>query len=409
MKAYEYAKQIVERLRQEGYKAYFAGGWVRDYLMGHPSSDIDIAADAPPEKIIKIFKKTIPVGINFGVVVVVINGYQFEVSTFRKDIDYVDGRRPIEIALSTEEEDAQRRDFTINGMFYDPIDGRVIDYVNGREDLEKKVIRTIGDPYERFREDRLRMIRAVRFAYRFNFEIDGYTRDAIKKNANTLFPAVAIERVWQELKKMTEYPGFDLAIVEMYRLGLLSVVFPQLAGVGIEEIKKRVSSFKYFPKKCPAILYLMELFPEDSLEELLQICLSLKVRNKDQNLVKVVLRVRDCISGKILCEDADWVRLYAHPSCDLAFDVIVARLANDVRLDFYKVHEERKNRLKAHIDRVKSKAPLVTSADLIDEGILPGRTMGRILEEAERVSINYDVNEKKDVIDLIKNSEHWPK
>ena len=190
------ATAIVRKLVAAGYTAYFAGGWVRDYLMGHPSEDIDIATDAPPEKIIDLFPKTLLVGVAFGVVVVIVDGHQFEVATFRRDIDYADGRKPSKIELSTAEEDAFRRDFTINGMFYDPLEDVFHDFVKGKEDIQHGVIRAIGNADERFVEDRLRMIRAVRFAARFAFNISSETQSAIEANADTLFPAVAMERIW---------------------------------------------------------------------------------------------------------------------------------------------------------------------------------------------------------------------
>lgn len=153
MDAYSTGCQIIEKLYQHGYLAYFAGGWVRDFLLGHPSSDIDIATSATPREIESLFSKTIPVGAQFGIVVVIEKKHQFEVATFRKDAEYKDGRRPISIELASPEEDAKRRDFTINGMFYDPIQRRILDYVNGQEDLNLGIIRAIGNPHERFLED----------------------------------------------------------------------------------------------------------------------------------------------------------------------------------------------------------------------------------------------------------------
>src|SRR6185437_5720237 len=169
MEMYEVATHIVKRLVEAGHLAYFAGGWVRDFLLNHPSDDIDIATSASVEEIQALFPKTIPVGIAFGIVIVVEKGHQFEVATFRKDRGYVDGRRPTGIDPASPEEDAQRRDFTLNGMFYDPLQKKVLDFVSGQEDLKKGIIRAIGNPHERFLEDRLRMMRAVRYGTRFGF------------------------------------------------------------------------------------------------------------------------------------------------------------------------------------------------------------------------------------------------
>ena len=168
----ESAIGIVKRLRASGFSALFAGGCVRDMLMGSVPEDYDIATDAHPDDIIKIFKRTVPVGIHYGVVLVIENGFEFEVATFRSDGTYSDGRHPDTVTFCDARGDALRRDFTINGMFYDPVDDKHFDYVGGREDMQARLIRAIGDPSERFNEDRLRMIRAVRFACRFNYNIE---------------------------------------------------------------------------------------------------------------------------------------------------------------------------------------------------------------------------------------------
>ncbi len=177
------ACEIVAQLRGRGHIAYFAGGCVRDIVRGKTPKDFDIATDAKPEAVQQIFSRTYAVGAHFGVIVVVENGFQFEVATFRSDDVYVDGRRPSAVRFSSPKEDAKRRDFTINGMFYDPVANEVIDFVGGRADLEARLVRAIGDPAERFKEDRLRMLRAVRFATVLDYKIDNQTWDALAVNA----------------------------------------------------------------------------------------------------------------------------------------------------------------------------------------------------------------------------------
>src|SRR5256714_15418872 len=158
------AREIARRLRERGNIAYFAGGCVRDLLRDQAPKDFDIATDARPETVQKLFPQTYAVGAHFGVIVVLENEFQFEVATFRSDGAYLDGRHPVEVHFASAEEDAARRDFTINGMFFDPEKEAVIDFVGGRAGLEPRLIRAIGDPAQRFAEDRLRMLRAVRFA-----------------------------------------------------------------------------------------------------------------------------------------------------------------------------------------------------------------------------------------------------
>lgn len=155
----ERAVEIVRRLREAGHEALFAGGCVRDMLMGNEPADYDVATSATPEEVMKLFHRTVPVGAQFGVVLVILGEKQYEVATFRSDEGYEDGRRPVGVRYTSAKEDALRRDFTINALFYDPIKDEVIDYVNGRRDIERKIIRTVGNPIERFSEDKLRMIR----------------------------------------------------------------------------------------------------------------------------------------------------------------------------------------------------------------------------------------------------------
>lgn len=411
MDAKYYATQVVKKLVDAGYVAYFAGGWVRDYIMGHPSDDIDIATSAAPEKILDLFPRTILVGLAFGVVIVVVEGHQFEVATFRRDLGYESGRRPTGIELANPEEDALRRDFTINGMFFDPIEERIIDYVGGKEDIQKKRIRTIGNPDERFMEDRLRMIRAVRFAARFGFTIDEETQTGIVLNADTLFPAVAMERVWQEFNKMTAYPGADLALVELHRLKLLQVIFPTLNLVHLNDIKHRVSVFPQFPKSCQAILFIMELFPEASLDEQLTICRYLKVSVKEMALVEFMFKFREKINEELLrlngVDLAEWGFFYAHPHSQNCLDIVSARLSPDIRLSLLKTHIERKTYLHPHIERIVDKKPLVTAALLQSEGIQPGKKMGLLLKEAEKMAMNHNLHDPLAIIEKLKLSHLW--
>src|ERR1039457_3219469 len=172
------AKKIAERLQSAGFAAFWVGGCVRDFLLGREPQDFDIATDARPEQVEKLFKKTIPVGKKVGVIIIVEEGHQFQVATFRAEADYQDGRRPEKIIFANAEADALRRDFTVNRLFYDPLTEKIHDWVGGEKDLCAKIIRTIGSPEERFGEDHLRMLRAVRFAARLGFEIEQIGRAA---------------------------------------------------------------------------------------------------------------------------------------------------------------------------------------------------------------------------------------
>jgi tRNA nucleotidyltransferase/poly(A) polymerase len=200
------AGEIAARLQKAGFAAFWVGGCVRDYQLGRERQDFDIATDAKPEQVEKLFSKTIPVGKKFGVMIVVENGQQFQVATFRAEADYQDGRRPTKVVFANAEADALRRDFTVNGLFYDPATQEIHDWVGGEKDLLVRVIRTIGPPEERFGEDHLRMLRAVRFAARLDFEIAPETLAAIKRLAPKI-RLISAERVRDELLKLFSPPA----------------------------------------------------------------------------------------------------------------------------------------------------------------------------------------------------------
>jgi poly(A) polymerase len=323
------ATAVVKTLRDAGHTAYFAGGWVRDFLMQHPSDDIDIATSASVTQIQALFPKTIPVGVAFGIVIVVQDQHQFEVATFRKDRGYIDGRRPSSIEPATPEEDAQRRDFTINGMFYDPLENLLIDYIEGQKDLKKGIIRAIGNPHERFLEDRLRMMRAVRYSSRFNFPIESETLQAILAHSESLLPSVAMERVWQEFKKMSQFSHFDTGLVTLHRLNLLPTIFPDLKGVSVEEIQQRTCAIEHFPKGAPPIAELLELFPGVSLEKLLALCDYLKLSKKEREFVAFLHHAKSLLNmpeewlNKL--EKIEWAHFYAHPACTICLEIFAAR------------------------------------------------------------------------------------
>ncbi|MEO8439205.1 MAG: CCA tRNA nucleotidyltransferase [Spartobacteria bacterium] len=224
------ARRLVDQLRAAGHVAYFAGGCVRDLLLEKTPKDFDIATDARPEAIQKIFPRTYAVGAHFGVIVVLEDGFQVEVASFRSDGLYLDGRRPAEVHFSSPEEDARRRDFTINGMFFDPPNDTVIDFVRGRDDLAARLIRAIGNPAERFAEDRLRLLRAIRFATVLDFEIESATWSALVQAAGTI-GEISAERIREELVRIFLSPqrvrGWDLLDAS----GLMQQVLPELAAM----------------------------------------------------------------------------------------------------------------------------------------------------------------------------------
>ena len=226
-----FASTIVEKLRHRGFQAYLVGGCVRDLLLGREPKDYDVATSATPTQVMSIFPQTYAVGAQFGVVLVPAPEGDVEVATFRSDIGYSDGRHPDEVRFSTDpREDVARRDFTINGMLLDPVSNEVLDFVGGRKDLEAKIIRTIGDPQQRFAEDKLRMLRAVRFAARFGYTIDPATFAAIEELADEI-QVVSRERVRDELTRMLTEGQARRAFLLLDETGLLPEVLPEISAM----------------------------------------------------------------------------------------------------------------------------------------------------------------------------------
>lgn len=227
MSLLEGARTIALRLRQAGFLCYFAGGCVRDRLLGEPLHDVDIATSARPVEVLRLFPEGRSVGAHFGVIIVPVEGVYYDVATFRTDGVYRDGRRPECVVFSSPQEDAQRRDFTVNGMFEDPETGEIVDFVGGMADLKNKVLRCIGEPAARFREDSLRLMRAVRFAVTKGFEIEPSTWQAICDHAG-LLSRIAIERIHDELNKILLAPRRRVGVEMLADCGLMNVFIPEL-------------------------------------------------------------------------------------------------------------------------------------------------------------------------------------
>jgi poly(A) polymerase len=230
----EFALQVVRRLREAGHQALWAGGCVRDELLGKIPKDYDVATDAHPDQVQQLFRRSTAVGASFGVVEVLgpraESGYlKIQVATFRSDAGYTDGRHPDQVVFSSPREDALRRDFTINGMFFDPVARQVIDYVGGQEDLRHGVLRAIGDPRERFHEDKLRMLRGVRLATTFDLKIDPATEKAIQAMASPVaLSQVSAERIAEELRRLLAHPRRSRGVNLLADLGLAQIILPEI-------------------------------------------------------------------------------------------------------------------------------------------------------------------------------------
>ncbi|MEE9392218.1 MAG: CCA tRNA nucleotidyltransferase [Planctomycetota bacterium] len=233
------ARKVAAQLAENGFEVFFAGGCVRDLLLGREPNDLDLATSAHPEQVERLFRRTIAVGKQFGVIVVGSGEHSFEVATFRNDGAYIDGRRPVEVTFSTAREDVERRDFTINGLLMKPETGEVLDYVGGKKDLAAGVVRAIGDAKARFSEDRLRILRALRFATRLDFKIEAETAAAIQDMASHAADPSA-ERVFSEIDRLfcERDPSAALRILEEHRV--LKVVLPEVARKGEVVLEERL-------------------------------------------------------------------------------------------------------------------------------------------------------------------------
>ncbi|MFN8006474.1 MAG: CCA tRNA nucleotidyltransferase [Terriglobia bacterium] len=230
------AIEIVRKLRQAGFQAYWVGGCVRDLVMGHSPTDYDIATSATPEELFHLFPRGLAVGAQFGVVIIPEEGNLYEVATFRSEEKYTDGRHPDRVRYTLDpREDVQRRDFTINGLLYDPLEEEVIDYVGGQSDIHSRIIRTIGDPWRRFEEDRLRLIRAVRFAARFDYQIETNTWQALSELAPNI-EQVSPERIRDELIKILTQGYAARGMTLLDSCGLLRIILPEITHLhGVEQ------------------------------------------------------------------------------------------------------------------------------------------------------------------------------
>jgi poly(A) polymerase len=370
------ALTIVQRLRDAGHEALFAGGSVRDMLLKIDPVDIDVATSAHPEQIVQLFRRTRKVGMQFGVVLVKKGPHWIEVATFRTDVNYQDGRRPERVVFTTAEEDAQRRDFTINGLFYDPIDQRVIDYVGGQEDLKAGIVRAIGDPAQRFAEDHLRMLRAVRFATRFGFTIEPATAAAIREHAPEL-TRISAERIREELEKMLQRPTRAEAVRQIADLGLLPYLWPEARWTD-QQLSRAIRVLADLPAQGDFVLCLAAFLLEYSTREARRIARELRCSNDEIAALGWLIQHIDSIQAvEILCLP-EFKRLIAHPRFDDLLALHQAYCtAHRLPLDTNQAARERREKIPpAEV----APPPLVTGDDLIAMGLEPGPIFGEVLD-----------------------------
>lgn len=378
------AVSIVRKLVAAGHQALLAGGCVRDLLLGSPPHDYDVATDAPPEVVCQLFPATRLVGAQFGVVLVRRQGRWIEVATFRTDGPYRDGRRPAQVTFCGPEEDARRRDFTVNGMFLDPLRGEVIDYVDGHADLQARLVRAIGDPAARFAEDHLRLLRAVRFAARLGFDIEPATLAAIQGHAATL-GAVAAERVREELEKMLQHPGRRQALALLERAGLLPYLW-RGATWRAEQVAAADALLARLAEPISFELAFAALTADRSVAEVRAIGQALTFSTNQRETVAWLVEHQADLDEPEAASPAYLKRRMAHPAFDALRRLAHARYA--AMSDGPRRAAVLEARLAAIPPEAAQPPPLVTGDDLAARGVPPGPIYKQILDALYEQQLN---------------------
>lgn len=385
------ALEIVRLLKNSGYEALFAGGCVRDYLLGSIPTDYDIATSATPDQVEKLFSKTIPVGKQFGVMLVLIGDNQFEVATFRTEGGYQDGRRPGFVQFSSAQEDASRRDFTINGLFYDPISFKVLDYVDGLKDLKHRVIRCIGEPDKRFEEDKLRLLRAIRFSSRLDFNIDPSTWNAIRNHAPEI-ATVSKERIREEIDKIATGTRSREGLSLLLSSGLWNVLIPQVSSSSLDLYGYIVSPSSSLA--CATLFF--DLPPAESLDLMQRLRYSNEVIKKTQNIIYLNGRFDSFAMIRkgefaVLCHDPDF-----HDALKLYQARVKAMQTPALNLDSI-VQSQRE------WDHKSYPAPFLNGSDLLAIGIAAGPQLGKILEVAFYEQLEGKFDNKVSALNWVKS------
>jgi putative nucleotidyltransferase with HDIG domain len=441
------AEKIVNRLRAEGHEAYFAGGCVRDLLLGRAPSDFDVATSARPDEVMGLFPRTFAVGASFGVILVAeeVDGVEVitEVATFRNDGAYADGRRPESVRFSDKpEEDVQRRDFTVNGMLFDPqvlhesgnLASSVLDFVGGRDDLAAKLVRAIGDPAQRFAEDKLRMLRAVRFAARFDFEIESKTEGAIRQFASEI-SQVSRERVRDELTRMLTEGRARRAFELLDRTGLLKEVLPEIVRLhGVEQPPQ------FHPEGDVWIhtMMLLDQLPEGVSSALAwgallhdvgkpatftpgpgrirfnghvevgvkiaeDICRRLRFSNEESEQIALLVENHMRFGDVMRMKDSTLKRFFRLPS----FAEHLALHRMDVMASFgdLTLYDFAKERFEAMSQEEVRPALLVTGRDLIEAGYKPGPRFKELLALVEDAQLEGRIHSREEGLKLVQLAE----
>jgi len=435
---YKLALSVVKKLQANGFQAYFAGGCVRDKMLSEAKSasggkripkDYDVATDARPTQVIKLFKKTLAIGRAFGVVAVIIKGQEIEVTTFRTEGKYSDGRHPDKVKYSSRDEDVRRRDFTINGLLYNPVSRELVDLVDGRKDIKAKVIRTIGNPKERFNEDKLRMLRAIRFSCELGFTIEPKTLKAISALASRI-TQISAERIREELRRILISNQRHLGIKLLEKTGLLKRILPEVIKMkGVKQPVQFHPEGDVYVHTIATMKHLRKPSFELALTTLLHdigkpktFMITDRIRFHEHERVGSEMAQRICkrlklsnaqteticwlISKHLVFKDIDKMRvstlkrLFSHPSYPLLAELHrVDRLGSDMDLKPYHIAA----RLYRKLSKEELKpTPLINGYDIIRMGFKPGPIFSKILKTVEEAQLEKEITTKDQALKLVR-------
>lgn len=399
-----FAVDVVRKLREGGFLAYWAGGCVRDQLLGRLPVDYDVATDARPPEIRTLFgrRRTVPVGAAFGVITVLgpRGAGQIEVATFRRDDSYSDGRRPDSVTFSSAEEDASRRDFTINGLFFDPIGDEVIDYVGGREDLDRRVIRAIGTPEERFEEDKLRLLRAVRFAAAFDFALEERTREAVCRMAREI-TVVSPERIAAEMRRMLPGENRARAVRLLLATGLAEAVLPEIVpsdDAGRERLDRSLDVLEVLPGPGFPLALAALLCRSVDAKGAAEIGRRWRLSNEERDRCTWLVEHHRSLAGAPSRPWSEVQKLLVHDGAEDLVTLTVAAAAvgwgDTVDAAWCRAQLQRpQNEL--------DPPPLVTGEDLIRHGLKPGPQFRELLEQVRDAQLDGRIQTNAEALSLV--------
>jgi tRNA nucleotidyltransferase/poly(A) polymerase len=399
----QFALEVVRRLREAGFEAYWAGGCVRDQLLGRVPKDYDVATSAVPPQIRELFghRRTLAIGVAFGVITILgpSGAGQIEVATFRQDATYSDGRHPDRVTFSNAREDALRRVFTINGLFFDPIAEQVLDYVGGSEDLQRHLVRAIGDPLERFREDKLRLLRAVRFAAAFGFELDPGTFAAIRQMAPEI-TVVSPERIAQEMRRLLEAAGRARGLRLLVDTGLSAVILPEVHSAPEDPCRLELASALLAhlrqPRFALALAALLHLWVGAQAAE--EVCQRWRLANKETERVRWLVEHQTSLDSSRAKPWSALQPILVDEGSDDLLNLTEARALVGLG------HREDVAWCRQLVERPRQQLdppPLLTGDDLIRHGIRPGPQFKSLLQAVRDAQLDDQIHSRDQALTLV--------